>query len=90
MVRQKVRNALSIWVGEWFLDTNYGINYGLLFSSYLTSNITSEITNSILNVSGVQEIQSMNTSKLDNRILLINIVIIAYNKEIEMTLQGGQ
>ncbi len=90
LVRQKVRNALSFWVGEWFLDITYGINYGILFSSYLNSNISSEITNTILNVTGVQEIQSMNTNIINNRILSINIVIIAYNQQVTLQLEGGQ
>lgn len=57
-VRQQLLIKLKLWVGEWFLDTDFGTPYlqSILGKQLTLSGAVAAIRKSILEVEGVQQI----------------------------------
>lgn len=61
-VRQQLEIKLKLWVGEWFLDTEFGTPYlqSILGKQLTLSGAIAAIKKSILEVSGVTQIIEFN------------------------------
>jgi hypothetical protein len=61
-VRQQIEIKLKLWVGEWFLDTEFGTPYlqSILGKQLTLSGAIAAIKKSILEVSGVRQILEFN------------------------------
>lgn len=65
-VAQNVYTALSLWLGEWFLDTTAGTDWmGKCLGKNTLSRAETEIRRAILSTDGVNEIISL-SSNFDN------------------------
>lgn len=62
-VAQNVYTALSLWLGEWFLDTSAGTDWmGKCLGKNTVSRAETEIRRAILSTDGVNEILNLSTS----------------------------
>lgn len=57
LILQKVVLALQCWVGDWFLDGDFGINYSTRLEN--KSLLLADIQDVILSVSGVVSVQDI-------------------------------
>lgn len=61
-VAQNVYTVLSLWLGEWFLDTTAGTDWaGKCLGKNTTRSAENEIRRAVLGTDGVKEIVSLNT-----------------------------
>lgn len=62
-VAQNIYTALSLWLGEWFLDTTAGTDWaGKCLGKNTLRSAETEIRRAILSVDGVNEILSLSTT----------------------------
>ena len=85
-LRQKIRNLLVTWTGQWFLNVFQGINYQTAIGRNTFFNLTPEIENKILALPGVSSIQSTNVNLIDGT-LVIDLTIVANGQIVNINLQ---
>lgn len=80
-LRQKIRNALSLWLGQWFLDINAGVNYQLALSSTLSNNLIPDMINIVSQIPLVDKILFISQQPLTSTgVLVINMSVRALNE----------
>ena len=63
-VSQQIRLAVNVWVGDWFLDEDFGIDYDLCWGNQQM--MENYVRGQIEQVSGVKSIQSFTIEKISN------------------------
>ena len=63
-VIQQIRLAINIWVGDWFLDEDFGVDYDNSWGSQ--EHMELYIKQRIKQVSGVNKIESFTIEKVSN------------------------
>lgn len=58
LIMQRVTLSLQCWVGDWFLDSDYGIPYDLRLEN--KGLLLADVENVILGVKGVSSVQDLN------------------------------
>ena len=77
-VRQQLLIKLRLWVGEWFLDTEFGTPYlqSILGKQLTLSGAIAAIRNSILEVEGVNSIAELSYDfSAQNRKLSVEFIV---------------
>lgn len=91
LILQKVVLALQCWVGDWFLDGDFGINYSTRLEN--KSLLLADIQDVILSVSGVVSVQDIETRieydgpRKTQTHIYINALIITEDSE-QITFNG--
>tara|TARA_R110001632_G_scaffold117525_2_gene229624 strand:+ start:261 stop:629 length:369 start_codon:yes stop_codon:yes gene_type:complete len=75
-LRQKIRNLLETWQGEWFLDTSYGIDYKSQIGKSRQEIILLEIKSKISEIDEVSEVLRCNASYSNDR-MYIDLSVVA-------------
>ena len=86
MVRQHLRNLLSTWTGQWFMNVGYGIDYKSQLGRSYTLNLELTIKSKVLAMPEVSQIISYSSS-LVNRILTIKLSVEVQNQVLNFTEQ---
>lgn len=85
LILQKVVLALQCWVGDWFLDGDYGIKYGVRLEN--ESLLLADIQDVIKSVDGVVAVHDIETKitydgeRFTQKVLNINATIITEDNE---------
>lgn len=91
LILQRVVLALQCWVGDWFLDGDFGINYSTRLEN--KSLLLADIQDIILSVSGVVSVQDIETKitydgpRKSQTHININALIITEDNE-QITFNG--
>jgi hypothetical protein len=77
-LRQKIRNSLSLWLGEWFLDIDAGVNYQLALSSTLSNNLVPDMINIVSQIPLVDKILYITQQPLTSQgVIAIDMKVMA-------------
>lgn len=85
-LRLKLINLLKTWIGQWFLNIDYGIAYQLYLGRPNYYGLSPEMQSKILQINGVSSIQFFNVD-LINGMLDIRFSVLAGNNLLEINLQ---
>ena len=82
-IGQKIKIHLNSFLGEWFLDRDYGVPYfqSIFHKRLSKENIDSIFTTQIQNIDGVKQIISF-YSNLKNRIYSYNVKVLTTEEQV--------